>query len=440
MSKAPITPVYPTGPQAKQARKRALNGLVEGMGGSRILAIASEVRHLAAQGVKVCNLTVGDFSPDHFRPPAPFVEELSQLVKSGHTNYPPSDGTLELKRAIVDFYERRLGLRFPVDSVIVGSGARPPLFSAYDSFLSPGDVLVYAVPSWNNHYYAYLNQVESVAIQTRAEDGFMPTLEQIQPHLKRARLLHLNSPLNPTGTCISEGAMRDIAQAIVDENKRREQDGEPTLMLIYDMVYWLLTYGETVHHDPISLVPDVAKYCVYVDAISKSMASTGLRVGWGIAAPYLQGAFKALIGHTGAWAPKPEQLATAKFLNNDAQVDAWLDEFRGGLQERLDLIKRRFDEMAESGLPVEAIAPQGAIYLSIQIDLVGRSLPDGSVVTSSEDIRSFLLHKAQVAVVPFDAFGLNDAQGWLRTSVGAVGVDELAAGLDRIEAALKLIH
>ncbi len=439
MSKAPITPAYPTGPQAKQARMRALNGLAEGMGGSRILAIASEVRELAAQGVKVCNLTVGDFSPDHFRPPAPFVEELSQLVKDGHTNYPPSDGTLELKHAIVDFYERRLGLRFPIESVIVGSGARPPLFSAYDCFLSPGDVLVYAVPSWNNHYYAYLNQVEAVAIQTRAEDGFMPTLEQIKPHLKRARVLHLNSPLNPTGTCISEEAMRDIAQAIVDENKRREEADEPSLLLIYDMVYWLLTYGETVHHDPISLVPEVARYCVYVDAISKSMASTGLRVGWGIAAPYLQNAFKALIGHTGAWAPKPEQLATAKFFNNDVQVDAWLDDFRGRLQERLDLIKRRFDEMAESGLPVAAIAPQGAIYLSIQVDLIGRSLPDGSVVTSSEDIRSFLLHKAQVAVVPFEAFGLEDAQGWLRMSVGAVGVDELGAGLDRIEAALRLI-
>ncbi|MFT5586976.1 MAG: aspartate aminotransferase, partial [Cognaticolwellia sp.] len=302
------------------------------------------------------------------------------------------------------------------------------------------DVLVYAVPSWNNHYYAYLNQVEPVAIQTQAEDGFMPTLEQIQPHLRRARVLHLNSPLNPTGTCISEDAMRNIAQAIVDENKRREQTGEPSLMLIYDMVYWLLTYGETVHHDPISLVPEVAQYTVYVDAISKSMASTGLRVGWGIAAPYLQSAFKALIGHTGAWAPKPEQLATAKFLNSDTQVDSWLGEFRGRLQERLDLIKRRFDEMEEDGLPVAAIAPQGAIYLSVQVDLVGRSLPDGSIVTSSEDIRSFLLHQAQVAVVPFEAFGLEDAQGWLRMSVGAVGVDELAAGLDRIEAALKLIN
>lgn len=439
MSKAAKTPDYPSGPQAQIARESALNELAEGMGGSRILAIASEVRRLAAEGVEVCNLTVGDFSPLHFRPPAPFVEDLAQLVQDGHTNYPPSDGTPELKQAIVDFYARRLGLRFPIESVIIGSGARPPLFSAYDCFLSEGDVLVYAVPSWNNHYYAYLNRVESVAIQTRAEDGFMPTLAQIQPHLSRARVLHLNSPLNPTGTCITESAMREIAQAVVDENARREAAGQPSLMVIYDMVYWLLTYGETVHHDPISLVPEIAKYCVYVDAISKSMASTGLRVGWGIAAPYLQKAFKALIGHTGAWAPKPEQLATANFFNNDAQVDAWLDDFRGRLQARLDLIKTRFDAMAASGLPVQAIAPQGAIYLSIQVDLIGRTLPDGSTVSSSEDIRSFLLHKAQVAVVPFEAFGLEDAQGWLRMSVGAVGLEDLAAGLDRLEAALRLI-
>ncbi|MED5373060.1 MAG: aminotransferase class I/II-fold pyridoxal phosphate-dependent enzyme [Myxococcota bacterium] len=437
MSKANITPPYPTGEAAAVARKAALSPLAAGMGGSRILAIAAEVRTMLAQGHTVCNLTVGDFSPEHFKAPEVFRQNLVEEVQAGHTNYPPSDGTPELKQAIVDMYKRRLGIEFPIESVFIGSGARPPLFSAYASFLDPGDVLLYAAPSWNNHYYTYLNQAEAVVIQTRSEDGFMPTLEQIRPHLSTARLLHLNSPLNPTGTCIGQQQIREIAQAIVDENRRREAAGEKSLLMIYDMVYWMLTYGDTEHHDPIREVPEVAPYVVYVDAISKNLAATGLRVGWGMCPPYLQTAFKALVGHTGAWAPRPEQLATASFFNDDDALQAWLDSFRGALQARLDLIHSRFEAMAADGLPVEAIHPQGAIYLSVRVDLLGRTLANGSTIHSSEDIRSFLLQEAGVAVVPFEAFGLEDAQGWLRMSVGAVGMEELAAGLDRLEQAIR---
>ena len=291
---------------------------------------------MKAEDPTICNLTVGDFSPEQFRIPPALATRIETQLRAGETNYPPADGMPELRSALVDFYAREAGLSFPFESVVVGSGARPPIFAAYACLLAPGDTLLYAIPSWNNEYYVHLNRARAIGVPTRPEDGFMPTLADLAPHLGAARVLHLNSPLNPCGTCISEQALREICQAIVAENHRRESTGQKSLFLLYDMVYWLLTYGESRHHHPITLVPEIAPYLLCVDAISKWLSATGLRVGWGIVPPYIQGRFKAFIGHMGAWAPRPVQLACASLLQEPEEVNAFLTDFKAQIQARLD--------------------------------------------------------------------------------------------------------
>ncbi|MCP4808945.1 MAG: aminotransferase class I/II-fold pyridoxal phosphate-dependent enzyme [Proteobacteria bacterium] len=433
----PIVAPYPTGAAADDLTARSLNDLARNMAGSRILGIASQVKARIAEGEDICNLTVGDFSPAHFKAPTFLRERIGEHVAAGRTNYPPADGIPELRKAIVGYYQRRLGVTFPYESIVVGSGARPPLYAAYTTLLSEGDQLVYAVPSWNNEYYSYLNGAEAVILPTSPEAGFMPTLELLEPYLATARVLHLNSPLNPCGTCIDGAELERICRAIVAENTRRTADGRTALFLVFDMVYWELTFGDTKHHDPISLVPEMAPYTMLIDAMSKSFASTGLRVGWGVVPPYVQPKFKALIGHMGAWAPRPEQHAAAEILSDDETIDAWLDGFKGAIGERLDLIHSRFSAMAADGLPVRAIAPQGAIYLSINVNLIGQTTPAGVLLDSNEAIRQYLLDEARTAIVPFRAFGLEGETGWFRMSIGACGVDELGRALDRVEAAVR---
>lgn len=433
----PVIAPYPSGDAAQALATRSLNPLAANMSGSAILGIASQVKSRIAAGEDICNLTVGDFAPAHFKAPKALRDRIEAHVAAGRTNYPPADGIPELRRAIVGYYERRLGVTFPYESIVVGSGARPPLYAAYACLLSEGDQLVYAVPSWNNEYYSYLNGAEAVILPTTPEDGFMPTLELLEPYLQTARVLHLNSPLNPCGTCIDGAQLKRICDAVVAENARRAEQDLSALMLVFDMVYWELTFGDTQHHDPISTVPEVAPYTILVDAMSKSFASTGLRIGWGVVPPHLQGKFKALIGHMGAWAPRPEQHAAAEILGDDATIDAWLGGFKADIAARLDPIHARFSSMAQSGLPVRAMAPQGAIYLSIQVDLIGRTLPDGRVLDTNEAVRQYLLDDAHVAVVPFRAFGLKGENGWFRMSVGACGVEELERALDRLEGAVR---
>lgn len=427
---------YPTGEAAETAAVSALTDVGGTMKGSRILGIAAQVKGMIAEGVDICNLTVGDFNPDHFPIPSTLTRHIDAQVAAGETNYPPADGMPQLRKAIAEFYRRELGVAFTHESVVVGSGARPPIYAAYKLFLAPGDTLTYAIPSWNNEYYAHLNQTQVITVETKPEQRFMPTLAQLEPHLSKTRVLHLNSPLNPCGTCIEEEALREICEAVVAENKRREAHGEKSLILLYDMVYWLLTFGEK-HAHPIGVCPEIAPYTVYVDAISKAFAGTGLRVGWGVVPPYLQGKFKALIGHMGAWAPRPVQLATADFLADQEAMHAYLDTFRGEIQNRLNCIYKTFKGMESDGLPVTAIPPQGAIYLSVRCNLMGKTLPDGTTISTNEQIRQYLLMDARVAVVPFRAFGLEGETGWFRMSIGAVSQEALEAAMARLESSIR---
>lgn len=429
----------PSGADAAAARELALTDLANGMQGSRILAIASEVRASVARGETICDLTVGDFSPAQFGVPPELQQRIAEEISAGNTNYPPADGLPELRQAICDLYERELGVTFSKDAVCVGSGARPPIYSAFNLVLEPGDEVIYPLPSWNVEYYVYLFRARGVPLVTRPEDGFHPTAEGLAPHLGTARLLLINSPLNPTGTCISEEALRGICEAVVAENRRREAAGRRPLMVIFDQVYWLLTYGDAQHHHPLSVCPEMAPYTFYVDAISKWLGGTGLRLGWGVVPPYLQPAFKALVGHMGAWAPRPVQAATTWYLGQQDLMGPWLQDFKAGLQARLDCLYSAFTTLAAEGHPVEAIAPQGAIYATLRLDLVGRTAPDGAVFQTNEDIRRYLLQEAGVALVPFRAFGMAGETGWFRASVGAVGLEELQAAMGRLGAAVKRV-
>jgi aspartate aminotransferase len=141
---------------------------------------------------------------------------------------------------------------------------------------------------------------------------------------------------------------------------------------------------------------------------------------------------KDVLGHVGAWAPKAEQVAVARFMEDVPAMQGFLETMRQRVHERLEVLDRGFAAMREAGLPVRSIAPQGAIYLSVQFDLVGRA-----GLKTNDDIRRLLLDRAGFGLVPFQAFGLKDETGWFRLSVGAVSVEEIRAALPRVEAVLR---
>jgi len=413
------------------APNQGLGRMATTLVGSEILRIAAEVRALQAEGRPVLNLTVGDFSPRQFRIPKPLEEGIARALAAGQTNYPPSDGLAELRAAVRGFYARNLGLDYPLEGILIAGGARPLIWGAYRAVVDTGDRVVYPVPSWNNNHYCHLVEAHGIPVETRADNGFLPTADELAPHLEGATLLALNSPLNPAGSGFGREQLAAIARLVVEENRRRGPHAKP-LFLLYDQIYWLLADESIGHATPVGLVPEVAPYTVLIDGISKAFAATGLRVGWVAGPPYLISRMRDLLGHVGAWGPKPEQVATAEILADPAAAAELAAVIRAGVGARLSALDRGLSALAAEGLPVRHLPPAGALYLSVHFDLIER-------FENNRGIRRYLLEEAGFAVVPFHAFGTADDNGWFRLSVGAVGLDEIPPAIERVGAALRAL-
>ncbi len=407
--------------------------------GSSILAIAAQVRQLVAQGRKICNLTIGDFDPKQYPLPQQLIDGTAAALRAGHTNYPPASGIPELRAAVQHVYQHRCGLDLPIERILIAGGARPLLYATYRATVNPGEKVIYAVPSWNNNHYTHMVGGVAVEIEVGPEDDFFPRMDQIEPHLHDAALIVINSPLNPSGTCISREALMALCDRIVAENDRRKSVGQRPLFLCYDQIYWMITLNGTQHFDPLSLHPGMADYAIYIDGISKCFAATGLRVGWSVGPAMVIDAMSRILGHVGAWAPKAEQVATAQLLNDDQAVDDYVAFIRKTAGDRLALLHDGLARLQAKGWPIRALTPQGSIYLSAEFALRGMMAGD-RVLHTAKDVRLFLLEHAGLAMVPFEAFGAHHADDWYRLSIGAVSLADLEAMFQRLEAALATLR
>lgn len=414
-----------------------VSSMAAGLAGSEILKIAAEIRALVAAGQSVCDLTVGDFSPSQFPIPGRLTDAIRDALDRGETNYPPATGILDLRHAVRRFYASRLGLDYPVESILIAGGSRPAIYTMYRALVDPGDRVVYPTPSWNNNHYVYMVGAVGVPVPCGPEVHFMPTRESLREALPGARLLCLNSPLNPAGTVIERDALLGLCEAVLAENEAREGRGERPLYLMYDQVYWMLCLRGAEHLTPPGLVPEMARYTVLVDGISKAFAATGLRVGWAVGPTDVIARMSAILGHVGAWAPRPEQIATATLLGDEDGMRAFQQTFIAGLEGRLDRLHAGLQSLKAEGLPVDSVPPMGAIYLTARVHPFGRRTGKGAELRTNEDIRRFLLEAAGVGVVPFQAFGARGDDGWFRMSVGAVAEADIEAALPRLAAALR---
>jgi len=241
---------------------------------------------------------------------------------------------------------------------------------------------------------------------------------------------------------IDPDVLRKICEMIVEENRRRERAGGKAAWLCYDQVYWQLVFGgggagAVRHVTPPEVVPEVAPYTILLDAASKSFAATGLRVGWAVMPPAARQRMSNVLGHIGAWAPRAEQVATVDLLDDPQGIREFHEAFLREVQVRLDLLHRGLQGLKSRGLPVESIPPMGAIYLTARIHPFGRRTPDGQELRTNDDVRKYVLEAAGVGVIPFQAFGSTEDEGWFRLSVGAVSPGDIEAALPRLEEALR---
>jgi aspartate aminotransferase len=178
------------------------------------------------------------------------------------------------------------------------------------------------------------------------------------------------------------------------------------------------------------------QYTIFVDGISKSLAATGVRVGWSMGPKAIIDKMKSILSHVGAWAPKAEQVATAKYLSDLGQYDKFIDEIRDKVNSRLVAFHNGFQSLKKKGYRVDSIAPQAAIYLTIQLALHGQKTADGQVLATTKDVTKYILDEAKLAVVPFYAFGSSPDSNWYRLSVGTCKLEDVPAIISSLENAL----
>lgn len=403
--------------------------------GSEIIKIGNEVNELKSKGAQIANLTIGDFDPSIFPIPAELKAGIIDAYNDNQTNYPPADGILPLREVVADFLKDKYDLTYTPKEILISAGSRPLIYGTFLALVDPGDKVIYPAPSWNNNHYCHLTSAEGVAIESLEENNFMPVASQLKPHLKGATLLALCSPLNPTGTMFSAEQLTEICDLVLEENRSRPADEKP-LYIMYDQIYSLLTFGKE-HVNPVSLRPELKDYVIFIDGISKSLAATGVRVGWGFGPDAVISRMKAILGHMGAWAPKAEQVAVAKYFKDAPQVKGFLAHYKTQIQASLNEIYEGFQELKKEGFAVDAIEPMGAIYLTLKINYIGKTTPDGDLLKDSADVNFYLIKAAGTALVPFSAFGNDDSMAWFRASVGGCSLADIKAMMPRIKTALS---
>ncbi len=411
--------------------------LAQTLKGSEIIKIGNEINELKRQGQQIANLTIGDFDPHIYPIPAELQQGIIEAYQDHQTNYPPADGLLDLRKQVATFLAEQHNIEVTPTEVLIASGSRPLIYSTFLALVDPGDKVIYPSPSWNNNHYAHITGAQEIQINTSPENNFLPKAADIAPHVKGATLLCLCSPQNPTGTMFEKTDLEEICDLVIAENASR-QSGEKPLYIMYDQIYAMLTFGKK-HYDPVTLRPELKDYIIYIDGISKCLAATGVRVGWGFGPEKVIAQMKSIVGHMGAWAPKAEQVATAKYLQQPDALHQYLDTFSGRVQESLSTLYNGFKQLKEEGFDVDAIEPMGAIYLTVKAAYIGKTTPEGQLLQTSADINFYLIKAAKVALVPFSAFGTGEDVTWFRASVGTSTLEDIQNMIPRIREALSAL-
>jgi len=375
---------------------------------SATLAMAARAQALAAAGVDVIDLSVGE--PD-FPTPEHICRAAEEAIRAGRTKYTPAAGIPELRRAVAADYTRRSGLAVGPGQVVVSNGAKHALHNAFTALLDDGDEVIVPAPYWVS--YAELIKLAGarpVVLPTRLEDDFKLRPEALRAALTPAtRAILLCSPSNPTGVVYSPeelGALADVAL-------------EADLAVIADEIYDQLLYdGRQAVSFP-TLRPGLEARTVVVAGVSKTYAMTGWRIGWTICPEPLA---KAIANLQSQETSNPSSISQHAALAALTGPQACVAEMNAAFQRRRDLVAAGLTAIPGVRLPEIG----GAFYAFFDIQPLLARGRDG--IRTSAAWCEALLEREHVALVAGSAFG---AEGHVRMSFAAADAT-LAAGLERI--------
>ena len=382
---------------------------------SATLAVDAKAKALIAAGRPVIGFGAGE--PD-FPTPDYIVEAAVKACREPKWHrYTPAGGLPALKEAIVAKTARDSGFAVGVNQILITNGGKQALYNAFATLLDPGDEVILPAPYWTTYPESImLAGGTPVIVMTDETSGYRATVEQLEAAITPAtKALVFVSPSNPTGAVYTPEMVKAIGEWALAKG----------IWVITDEIYEHLVYGDAVFSSLPTLVPELADRCVVVNGVAKTYAMTGWRVGWMIAPADVTKAATNLQSHATSNVANVSQIAALAAVSGN--LDA-VDQMKIAFDRRRTLIVDLLNEIPGVSCPL----PEGAFYAypSVQ-DLIGKSF-DGAVANSSSELAAIILDKAEVAVVPGEAFG---TPGFFRLSY-ATSDSNITEGLARMHALL----
>jgi len=384
---------------------------------SQTLAMAQRSRELSEKGIDVINLSLGE--PD-FQTPEHIREAAKKAIDDGFSFYTPVSGYADLRKAITTKFERDNGLFYSPEQIVVSTGAKQSIINVLLCLLNPGDEVLLPTPYWVSYEsMIQLSEGKSVRIPSTVAQDFKITPDQLEGAItKRTKVFLFSSPCNPSGSVYTKAELEGFAVVL------RKY---PHIIVISDEIYEHIRYNGD--HNSIASLPEMHDRTVVVNGLSKGFAMTGWRLGY-IAAPLeiaracikLQGQF------TSATSSISQRAAIAAMLGDMKPTAAMNAAFR----KRRDLVLKGLEAMPG----VVPNQPDGAFYFFPDVSSLFGKKYAGGIIKNADDLATYLLEEAHVAVVTGEAFGIPQC---IRLSYAA-SETKLQMAMDRMLQAISKLQ
>ncbi|WP_142056737.1 aspartate transaminase [Pseudarthrobacter sp. B4EP4b] len=387
---------------------------------SASVAAAARVRELKAEGRRILDLTVGE--PD-FDTPAHIKAAAVEAISRGETKYTSVTGTPALQKAILQTLAQRTGLEYTPAEITIGGGAKQVIFTAFMATLDAGDEVIVPAPYWVSYPDMVLaNDGIPVVVPCGEDVGFKLTPDALTGALTdRTKWVILNAPSNPTGAVYSPAELRALADVLA---------GFPHVHVLTDEIYDQIYFGDGKLTSLVEVAPELKDRVLAVNGVSKAYAMTGWRLGYAAGPAPVIAAINKLQSQISSCPSSVSQAAAVAALTGD----------QGFVRDSLEVYRKRRDTAVASLNAVEGLScttPEGAFYAYVNCaGVIGRTTPDGEVISDDQDFTLYLLEATSVAVIQGSAYGLGP---YFRISY-ATSLDVIEESIAAIDKAVRALN
>lgn len=352
---------------------------------SATVSISNLASQMKADGEDVINLAVGE--PD-FDTPSHVIEAAISAMKSGQTRYTHVAGTLALRQAVCDKYQRENQLSYQSNQVLVSNGAKQSIYNLTVTILEAGDQVIIPAPYWVSYSaMVTMTGAKCVIIPCPASQAFKLKAAQLSKAITPAtKLLMLNSPSNPSGQAYSRTELMAIGEVL---------RLHPHVIILSDDIYQHIYWGQEPLVNLLNVCPDLANRCVLVNGVSKAYAMTGWRIGYAAGPEAIIAAMTNVQVESSSCASSISQAAALAALEGPQDL---LAPMVSAYQHRHNYVVEQLNMMP--GLKV--LPSQGTFYSFVDCSAAIAQLSYQDDVSLLEGI----LASTSVALVPGSAFGL----------------------------------